>query len=194
MFEKEFGFPNWLASAKFVTLTHTASDDLNCVEVIDGRKIIKSGAVFPKNDNTAIGIAYNKVDVTDGSQPIAILTHGVVHEERLPALVDNAAKAVLPLIQYRDYNPTEIRATALAIKTAPTKVTYSVDDLFDPKGTVLTITYDDGSTVDVAAADFADNYISYAPTSKMKSTVTKVTFTYKRGVTVATADQNITVS
>ncbi len=51
-------------------------------------------------------------------------------------------------------------ATAIAIKTAPTNFgEVNVGDTIDLSGLVVTVTYDDGTTADVALADFAANGI-----------------------------------
>lgn len=194
MYKNEFSFPNWLGSQHYIAHTYTATDALDCVVTENGRKIIKSGAVFPKNDSTAIGIAFNRVDVTDGAKAIAIMVEGYVYEERLPILPVSAARAVMPEIKYMDYNPTEVRATKIEIKTAPTKVTYTAGEKVALAGTVIEITFSDGSSVEVEPADFAENHISYAPTGALKTTDVKITFTYTLGKVVQTDEQTITVS
>lgn len=193
MYKDEFSFPNWLGSQHYIAHTYTATDALDCVVTENGRKIIKSGAVFPSNDGDAIGIAFNRVDVTDGAKAIAIMVEGYVYEERLPILPVQAAKLVMPEIKYMDYNPTEVRATKLQITTAPTKVTYSKGDEFDPTGAKLKLTFSDASTLTVEPDDFAENHISYTPDGELDAE-TKVTFIYELGKVKLTKDQAITVS
>lgn len=108
MYKNHFGFPNWLAAEHRVTRTKTATDDLGCVTTLDdGRKVILSGSVFPNNDATAEGIAFNFVDVSDGlSKPIAVMVEGYVYASRLPEPID--ATAVLPEIKQVEYNETEV--------------------------------------------------------------------------------------
>jgi len=53
--------------------------------------------------------------------------------------------------------------TGIAIKTPPAKMEYTHGDHLDLTGLVVTLTYDDGSTEDVAAHDFADRNITAAP-------------------------------
>ena len=72
-------------------------DDAAAVAV-DGRKLIKAGTVYPKNDATAKGVVLYTVDVTDGAASGAIMYAGAINTNRLPAAVEAAAKAVLPRI------------------------------------------------------------------------------------------------
>jgi len=53
--------------------------------------------------------------------------------------------------------------TDIAIKTQPDKLIYTHGDQFDLTGLVATLTYDDTTTEDVAAADFADKNIMANP-------------------------------
>ena len=62
----------------------------------DGRKIIKAGTVFPKNDATAIGVVFEDVDMTnDEKRPISVIIAGRVIEANLPLAVNEAAKTAL---------------------------------------------------------------------------------------------------
>ena len=61
----------------------------------DGRKIVKAGTVYPKNDATAKGIVYKDVDVTNGARDGAVLIAGRVLENRLPVAPAAAAKTAL---------------------------------------------------------------------------------------------------
>lgn len=65
----------------------------------NGRKIVKAGTVYPTNDAKATGIIFQDYDVTDGDVNAALMIHGFVREDRLPAAVTTEAQAVLPLIR-----------------------------------------------------------------------------------------------
>lgn len=82
---------NWLASAKFQTFTYQIPEELGEVQE-DGRKIVKSGTVFPANDERAIGLVFNDVDVTNGDAPGAVLVEGWIIEERLPQPISESAQ------------------------------------------------------------------------------------------------------
>ena len=58
---------------------------------------MKSGTVFPANNERAIGLVFNDVDVTNGDAPGAVLVEGWIIEERLPEPISESAK--LPLIK-----------------------------------------------------------------------------------------------
>ena len=88
---------NWLASAKFQTFTYQIPQSLGVLQ--DGRKIVKSGTVFPANNATAIGIVFNDVDVTNGDAPGAVLVEGWIIKERLPQQISPSAQ--LPLIKVK---------------------------------------------------------------------------------------------
>lgn len=64
----------------------------------NGRFIIKAGTVYPANDETAIGLVMQDYDVTDSDASMAIIIHGFVRADRLPAALSETAKPVLPQI------------------------------------------------------------------------------------------------
>ena len=80
---------------------------------------------------------------------------------------------------------------SIAVKTAPTKVSYEAGEYFDPTGLVITATYDDSSTKDITYAGNAGDF-SFSPSLSTALTTanTSVTITYK-GQTV---NQVITVT
>lgn len=90
-----------LASDHFTSQTGTATTAMG--KDVDGRKVVKAGTVYPKNDATAKGIVVTSVDVTDGPQPVAYMDHGSVYENRLPEAVSEAAKTALKNIFFRKY-------------------------------------------------------------------------------------------
>ena len=61
----------------------------------NGGKYVKMGTVFPSNDENAIGIVYEDVDVTTGNMPGSVVTKGVVYTDRLPVALANAARTAL---------------------------------------------------------------------------------------------------
>ncbi len=63
------------------------------------------------------------------------------------------------------FNETEAKSvTAIEVKTQPTKLTYAEGENLDLSGLVVTLTYNDGSTEDIALVDFAANSITASPT------------------------------
>ena len=65
---------------------------------VEGRKIIKAGTVYPKNDATAIGMVLYDVDVTEGDADGALLVHGFVDKDKLPEAINELAAPKIPLI------------------------------------------------------------------------------------------------
>ena len=53
--------------------------------------------------------------------------------------------------------------TGVAIKAAPDKVAYTEGDALDLSGLIVTLTYSNGTTKDIALANFADNKITVSP-------------------------------
>lgn len=103
MYVKNYGKAediNFLASADVTSFTEQISDaGVRADE--NGRKIVKAGTVWPANDETAKGIVYTDVDVSEGPQPGAVLYEAWIIEERLPEPIDEAAKPELKGIKYR---------------------------------------------------------------------------------------------
>lgn len=90
---------NFLASAKFQNFTYQV-DNTGVTADEHGRKIVQAGTVY-KKDGTAIGLIFADVDVTNGSQPAAVMVEGYVLEDRLPATVSDTDKAAMPGIKFR---------------------------------------------------------------------------------------------
>ena len=61
----------------------------------NGRKVVPAGAVIPSNDGNAVGILFEDIDVTDGTNVGSVVTEGTVYEDKLPAAIESAAEAVL---------------------------------------------------------------------------------------------------
>lgn len=82
----------------FVALKKTFKMNDEAATTVDGRKIIKAGTVYPKNDATAIGMVLNDVDVTEGDADGALLVHGIVDKDKIPAPINELAAPKIPLI------------------------------------------------------------------------------------------------
>lgn len=84
----------------YVSVAHTfLKDDAAAVDV-DGRKVIKAGTIYPKNDATAIGVVWADYDVTKGDVTGALIIHGFLKTAALPAEPASAAKTALPMIAF----------------------------------------------------------------------------------------------
>lgn len=69
-----------------------ATEAEGIVTLVNNRMIVKAGTVYPANDSTAIGLVFQDYDVTDGDVTAAIMIHGFVREDRLPAVISEEAK------------------------------------------------------------------------------------------------------
>lgn len=70
--------------------------------------------------------------------------------------------------------------TSITVKTAPTKVVYTEDEMFDPAGLVITATYDDENTKDIEY-DTNTSAFTFSPslTTALTPANENVTITYK---------------
>ena len=87
---------------------------------------------------------------------------------------------------------TPITVTNVAIKTAPTKVTYNVGDNLDLTGLVVTLQKSNGTSEEVALADFVSKGITVSPTNGTALTMSNNTVTIT--VSGKTVTQMITVT
>ena len=76
---------------------------------------------------------------------------------------------------------------SIAVKTAPTKVTYNEGDSFDKTGMVIEATYNDGSKKDITT-------YTYTPTGALTTSDTTITISYTEGSETKTCTQAITVN
>lgn len=84
---------------------------------------------------------------------------------------------------------SEVTLSSIAIKTAPTKLTYTVGDGFDANGLVITATYSDASTQDIAYSGNEDSF-EFDPADNLQISDVSVTISYGG----KTCSQAITVS
>lgn len=73
-------------------------NDPRAVTQPNGRKIIPQGTVYPANDDTAIGVVFHDMDVTEDDTTGAVILHGFLRGENLPAALSAAAQEKLPMI------------------------------------------------------------------------------------------------
>jgi hypothetical protein len=122
------------------------------------------GAVsWNPNDNPFLGGAVYAATVTltaDSNYTFANLSTATINGQN--ANVSNNTGATVTLSH--TFPATDTRtATNIVIKTQPTKLAYTHGDLLDLTGLAVTLTYDDASTEDEAAADFIAKNITANP-------------------------------
>lgn len=64
------------------------------------RFIIKAGTIYPSNDNKAIGVVLQDYDVTESDASMAIVLHGFIRVDCLPAKPSDAALKNLRMIYF----------------------------------------------------------------------------------------------
>ncbi|MEG0678946.1 MAG: hypothetical protein RR439_03785 [Carnobacterium sp.] len=87
---------NFLKSQKFISFTQQV--DATHEGAVDG--VVPAGSIFPKNDDTAVGITINDVTVSNGPQPVGVIVEGYVLKDRLPILPTAEAIAALKEIKF----------------------------------------------------------------------------------------------
>lgn len=68
----------------------------------NGKKIVKAGTPFPSNDENALGVIFEDVDVTRGDAPGTYVYEGILDPAKLTAnsiTISDAAKAAMPNVQ-----------------------------------------------------------------------------------------------
>lgn len=64
------------------------------------RFIIKAGTIYPSNNEKAIGVVLQDYDVTESDVSMAIVLHGFIREDRLPAKPSDTALKSLRMIYF----------------------------------------------------------------------------------------------
>lgn len=80
-------------------ITKTYEGTQAMATAVDGKKIIKAGTAYPANNNTAVGVVFEDVDMTDDAKrPISVIVAGRV--KAALCNVAEAAQAVLTDIKF----------------------------------------------------------------------------------------------
>lgn len=88
--------PGWFLAIAEPCERHTHQmEQANATDDGTGGKHIPMGTIYPANDDTAIGIVYEDVDVTSGDMPGSVVTRGTIYAARLPVAIDTAAQTAL---------------------------------------------------------------------------------------------------
>ena len=82
----------------YVAIKKTFKINDAAATAVEGRKIIKAGTVYPTNDASAVGMVLYDVDVTEGDADGALLVHGIVDKNKIPAEISAEAAPKIPLI------------------------------------------------------------------------------------------------
>ncbi len=93
-----------------VTMNFKNTGDTGTVTTVGAAKYIKAGSIYPKSGETAIGLVYEDVDVTNGEAAGSVVTAGTVYEDRLPETVTES-KDYLKNIIFIESAPKVTRPT-----------------------------------------------------------------------------------
>lgn len=99
----------------------------------------------------------------------------------IPFDFDNVTDICTAYAKWTAYNVEKI-----AVHTSPAKTVYTAGERFDPTGLVLTVTYDNGETKDVAYTAANASEFTFSPDGALALTDNSVTVTYG-GVSVSIA-------
>ena len=122
------------------------------------------GTVTFSSDNTAVATVNTSTGAITGGQTAGSATITATFTADGYTTATGTAKVTV----------SDITVKSVTVKTQPTTVTYEYGDTFDGTGLVLTVTYSDNSTKDIA---YADGNMTFNPTSLTMGT-TSVTGTY----------------
>lgn len=145
----------------YVGVAQTFNQNDAAAVTVDGRKIIKAGTIYPANDETALGVVFYDVDVTDGDQNGTIIIHGFIKKAALPANPSANAKTALKAIQF-------FPLSAVTVTLSTTKLAIAADEAKDKTHTVRV--YISGTTFRAEAATLANWTIAGEATTKVAVT------------------------
>ncbi len=88
--------------AKGVTVPQATASSPGQTTLVNGRRILKEGTIYPSNDASAQGVVLQDYDLTDNEQNIAIIIAGDIKSGALPAAPNANAVSALPRITFHD--------------------------------------------------------------------------------------------
>jgi len=88
--------------AKGVTVPQATASVPGQTALVNGRRILKAGTVYPSNDASAQGVVLQDYDLTDNEQNIAIIIAGDIKSGALPEAPNANAISALPRITFHD--------------------------------------------------------------------------------------------
>lgn len=144
----------------------------------------------PTTENISYTTYINKKTGT-GNTDVYVYDFQISSEQSYFKIVNgSSANYVYKIVITYNTTPTKT-LSSIAVKTAPTQTTYTEGENFNPAGLVITGTYSDASTEDIAYADHASDFtFSPALTTALTTSNTSVDITYGGKTTT----QSITVN
>jgi len=84
----------------YVAVAQTFLSNDAAAVVIEGRRIIRAGTIYPSNDANARGVVFSDMDVTNGDRTGAIIIHGFIKTAALPVAPATPARTALRQINF----------------------------------------------------------------------------------------------
>ena len=88
--------------AKGVTVPQATASVPGQTTLVNGRRILKGGTIYPSNNASAQGVVLQDYDLTDNEQNIAIIIAGDIKSGALPEAPNANAVSALPRITFHD--------------------------------------------------------------------------------------------
>lgn len=88
--------------AKGVTVPQATASVPGQTTLVNGRRILKEGTIYPSNNASAQGVVLQDYDLTDNEQNVAIIIAGDIKSGALPVAPDANAISALPRITFHD--------------------------------------------------------------------------------------------
>ena len=101
----------------YVAMPQYFEKDSALAVTVGDRKIIKGGTIYPSNDANAVGVVFQDLDVTNGDANGAVILHGFINVNKLPAAPTTAAIAALNNITFLPVKKTTIESDIDTVDT-----------------------------------------------------------------------------
>lgn len=88
--------------AKGVTVPQATASAQGQTTLVNGRRILKEGTIYPSNDASAQGVVLQDYDLTDNEQNVAIIIAGDIKSGALPEAPNANAVSALKRITFHD--------------------------------------------------------------------------------------------
>ena len=139
--------------------------------------------------NTGVLLDSSDNEVASGTKVSVSGSSAVFSVGNTASATNGQVKFTAISVEYHDTSSGPVTLSSISVKTAPTKITYTVGDGFDANGLVITATYSDSSTEDISYEGNEDAF-EFDPIDDLQTSDVSVTISYGG----KTCTQSITVS
>lgn len=194
-----FALNNVKCNSGYLMLTSVAKLGLPAISNYKLVKVVASNTSgCSKSTNVAVTSAEAATPVVSGGTAQTWSTQSSTYTYNLSGTAYNTVyylyvtSANAQVTQLKLKYQAKPAVSSIAIKTAPTKTTYTANENFDPTGLVITVNYANSTSEDVAYNNITASDFTFSPTTStaLNASHTAVTITYA----TKTANQAITVN